>query len=137
MRKPEVKVLSDRKQEFMGEVYTLDYKKGYFRNRKTIAGKFRVKILHVELYISHFGEVPYGYEVHHHDEKKSHNVIKNLYCMTKGEHTSLHNLRRGHLPEATKIKMSNSAKLRWAREREKKEQEKLKDGMNGKKEQND
>lgn len=135
--KPAVKVLSARRQEFMGEVYTLDYKKGYFRNRKIIAGKLKVKILHVELYISHFGEIPYGHEVHHHNEDKTRNVIENLYCMTKGEHTTLHNLRRGKLPEATKIKMSNSAKLRWARERERKEQKKLKDDTNGKKEQND
>lgn len=40
------------------------------------------------------GKIPEGYDVHHINEIKSDNDVKNLECLLKGEHTRHHNLKR-------------------------------------------
>lgn len=75
-----VTVLSEKQQEFNGEVYWLCGK--YFQ-------RFG-KRLHRAVYEFHHGPIPKGGAVHHVDGNRHNNNIENLVLMGKGSHQSHH-----------------------------------------------
>jgi hypothetical protein len=81
----EVKIISDKIQEFNGERYWLC---GHYfsRNMK----KVKPRRLHREVWIYHFKNIPKGYHVHHRDENRSNNQIENLTLLKAGAHLKLH-----------------------------------------------
>lgn len=72
--------------EFRGLKYTVD-KNGYYR---CTVGRIKTKFLHQEVWRSHNGEIPNGYDIHHRDENKQNNCIENLECLSKADHTRLY-----------------------------------------------
>jgi len=75
-----VNVISDTKQEFMGEVY---YRCGYYFQRKG-------KRLHRAVWEAYNGDIPEGYHVHHMDGDRSNNQIENLALVPGIEHIANH-----------------------------------------------
>lgn len=51
--------------------------------------------IHRGCWEAHNGPIPEKYIVHHIDGNRLNNDIENLKCMTKNEHTKLHNNQRG------------------------------------------
>ena len=85
---------------------------GYYRCRKWIKGKSMVILFHRYIWEKYNGEIPKGIYIHHKDGNIENNNIENLESITSQEHSRLHN--KGRKPsKSTKIKMSNSAKIRW------------------------
>jgi len=66
---------------FNGEKYTRR-NTGYF-------GKTRGDraLLHRDVWCFHNGQIPDGYDIHHIDEDRENNIIDNLECLPKAEHT--------------------------------------------------
>ncbi len=77
----EVKVISDKVQEFNGERFYLCG--NYFQHKG--------KRLHVTVWKYHNGDVPKGCHVHHIDQNRSNNQIENLRLMAASKHLSEHN----------------------------------------------
>lgn len=69
---------------YNGEKYTLR-NNGYY-------GKTRGKrtLMHRDVWESHHGKIPQGWDIHHKDQNKMNNNIDNLECLTKSEHTRLY-----------------------------------------------
>lgn len=65
--------------------------RGYLRTYDREGKRQRV---HRICWEAHYGPIPEGHVVHHADEDRQNNAIENLVCMTHGEHSRLHNLRR-------------------------------------------
>ena len=70
--------------EFNGRKYSLK-ENGYLR----ATTKPRT-YLHDDVWEQHYGPVPPGWEVHHHDHDKLNNEPSNLRCLSKSAHASLH-----------------------------------------------
>lgn len=81
--------------EFDGERYTLDESNGYYRKTRADRAK-----LHRDMWRHHHGPIPDGWDVHHRDHDKTHNVIENLQCLPKDEHTRLHHLEAQEVMQA-------------------------------------
>lgn len=66
---------------FNGEKYTLR-NNGYY-------GKTRSKrtLMHRDVWEKTYGKIPEGWDIHHKDENKMNNDIRNLECLPKAEHT--------------------------------------------------
>lgn len=76
-----VVIISETCQRFNGVRYYLCGK--YFQNNGIR--------LHRVVWEHHRGPVPDGYHVHHRDEDRSHNGIRNLKLMKGGDHIAHHN----------------------------------------------
>lgn len=61
----------------------------YERTDKSVRPK-RTRRLHREVWISHRGPVPAGFDVHHIDHDLANNDISNLECLPHGRHKALH-----------------------------------------------
>lgn len=84
---------------FWGYVF-IKTPKGWVREHRFVWEKYR-------------GAIPKGMVVHHKDENKLNNKIRNLELLTRGEHQRLHNV--GAVRAAVvKVNMSTSAKKRNA-----------------------
>lgn len=95
---------------------------GYYLGNVSIPGrKHRYPMrAHVYVWISHNGEIPKGYHVHHKDENKANNDISNLELLSTKDHLSLHGLERAEqsrnnilnnvLPKAVKWHKSEASK---------------------------
>ena len=77
---PTVEVIDDIHQWFDGIVYSPNASGHYAR------GSF----LHRVVWSYCNGEIPDGYVIHHIDENKANNHIKNLQCLSVSEHTHCH-----------------------------------------------
>jgi len=44
----------------------------------------------VFLWIKNFGEIPYGYVIHHKDRNKLNDNINNLQCLSRKDHINIH-----------------------------------------------
>lgn len=73
--------------EYRGERYTRD-RRGYYRSTSE---RRHTKYLHHEVWRAHFGDIPVGHDIHHRDGDQTNNEPGNLQCLTKAEHTRLHN----------------------------------------------
>lgn len=73
-------VVSETKQEFMGEMYYLCG--NYFQKKG--------RRLHVAVWVSNFGDVPPKFHVHHRDGDRKNNNISNLVLLPAYIHLSLH-----------------------------------------------
>lgn len=69
---------------FRGEKYTLR-NNGYYG--KTTGDR---TLLHRDMWEHHIEKIPEGYDIHHINENKQDNQIKNFECINKCEHTRLH-----------------------------------------------
>lgn len=69
---------------FNGAKYTLR-NHGYYG--KTSGDR---ALMHRDMWEYHHGQIPAGWDVHHTDEDKQNNVIGNLECLPKAEHTRLY-----------------------------------------------
>ena len=56
----------------------------------TLSSNYKSYYIHRLVYEAFIGEIPKGYEVHHRDENKLNNSIKNLYLLTTEEHRKTH-----------------------------------------------
>ena len=56
----------------------------------TIDRTARHRLIHRACWEAYHGPIPDGHIVHHIDQDRLNNLIKNLACMTQGEHTRLH-----------------------------------------------
>ena len=75
-------------QVFNGHTYTLR-NTGYFG--RTNGAR---TLLHRDIWEFHNGPIPYGWDVHHKVEDRTHNDPSNLECLPKSDHTRLHHARR-------------------------------------------
>ncbi len=75
---------------------------GYYNNNSMNPTK-----LHIRIWIDANGPVPKGCVIHHKDEIKTHNDLDNLQCMTKAEHSRLHQLGKV-VSEVTISKLSKA-----------------------------
>lgn len=102
---PDPRVLSRTKQEFGGKRY---YLCGPYFQRDG-------KRLHVAVWEAANGKRPPGYEIHHVDENKSHNVLSNLECKPKEVHRSQHGKRFWETSRAFRknIKCAQDAAREW------------------------
>lgn len=71
----------------------------------------RWKQLHRHKWEKYRGPIPPGCVVHHKDEDKTNNALRNLVCLTRAEHAALHTKGR-QLTEEVKQVMSAKAKER-------------------------
>lgn len=70
--------------EFNGEKYTIGIH-GYYR--KTGGNR---NLMHRDVWEYYNSPIPKGWDIHHKDENKRNNDIKNLECLPKAEHTRLY-----------------------------------------------
>lgn len=70
--------------EFNDNRYTLRNTGYYGRTNKERS------LLHRDMWEHHNGPIPNGWDVHHKDANKGNNVIENLECLPKADHTRLH-----------------------------------------------
>lgn len=47
-------------------------------------------LLHRRMWEDAHGPIPDGWDIHHRDEDKAHNVLENFECLPKAEHTRLY-----------------------------------------------
>ena len=73
---------------FNGIRFTRDDSTGYYLSNSRIDGQR--KRLHVAVWEYYNGSVPEGHSIHHYDEDKSNNEIRNLVCLSKQEHARFH-----------------------------------------------
>lgn len=52
--------------------------------------KEKSRKVHILVYKTFVGDIPYGYEIHHKNHNRQDNRLENLECITKEEHTLLH-----------------------------------------------
>ena len=90
---------------------------GYYLGNVKIPGRKRHYPMraHVYVWISHNGEVPKGYHVHHKDENKANNDISNLELLSTEEHLSLHGLERAEQSRENIIKNVIPKAAEWHR----------------------
>ena len=69
--------------EFNGNKYTVR-NHGYLM--KTCEPR---TLLHRDLWESIYGAIPEGYDIHHKDGDKQNNVIENLQCLSKADHSRM------------------------------------------------
>lgn len=82
---------NNTKAEFNGRIYYLRKSQGYYYSpKKTESGVKGCDMLHRMVYMSVYGEIPTGYEIHHKDGDKSNNDISNLECLSVEEHREYH-----------------------------------------------
>lgn len=81
----------------------------YFRSS---AGKGNPKLLHREIWKSHYGEIPAGYLIHHKDGNPLNNSIENMECISKKEHNSIHVENRKNDVEFKKRRKKHLDKIR-------------------------
>jgi len=72
---------------FQGKRYFLRESQGYFYCHRR--GRIHM-LLHRMVWISHFGEIKNGYEIHHIDGNKNNNEIENLECLSIRQHKIHH-----------------------------------------------
>lgn len=78
---PQVEVIDETHQKFLGFVYRSE-PKGHF---------VRSQFVHRDVWQYYCGEIPSGdYEIHHIDHDKANNDISNLQLLTRTEHGKLH-----------------------------------------------
>lgn len=73
-------IIDDDHQSFNGIVYKKNHS-GHFAKDTRI---------HQAIWAFYYGEIPEGYQIHHIDENKNNNAIKNLQCVTASEHAQIH-----------------------------------------------
>lgn len=71
-------------QEYDGKKFTLR-NHGYY----SLTTSDRC-LMHRYIWEKEVGKIPDGWDIHHRDEKKFNNVIDNLECLPKAEHTRLY-----------------------------------------------
>jgi hypothetical protein len=76
-------------QTFNGIRYYRDGKTGYFR---TGNGPGPRDHMHVDIWRFHHGNIPHGWNVHHHDEDRSNNDYANLQALAPRDHKRIHNM---------------------------------------------
>ena len=69
---------------YNGYKFTISKSTGYYRC--TIPKMGRVS-LHRYVWETERGKIPEGYDIHHLDENKQNNIVDNLECLPKAEHT--------------------------------------------------
>lgn len=69
------------------------HRSGYVQLRKTIKGKNYDILEHIQVWQSHYGEKPKGYQIHHINENTLDNRIENLILLSPVEHGRLHSGR--------------------------------------------
>ena len=72
---------------FQGKRYYLRESQGYYYR---YAQKGEPSLLHRMVYISHYGEIKKGYEIHHKDGNATNNEIENLECLSIRKHNDRH-----------------------------------------------
>lgn len=72
--------------EFNGATYSVNPRTGYYRQTNGDRGH-----LHRHVWEFYNGSIPDGWDVHHRDENKRNNLIANLHCLPKPDHTRHHN----------------------------------------------
>lgn len=70
--------------DYNGRRYTLG-NHGYYR-----ATDGDRELLHRVVWMKERGPIPDGWDVHHIDHDKTNNLIDNLHCLSKADHTRLH-----------------------------------------------
>ena len=85
-------VMSDTKQTFLGEVYTL---RGRYYSRSTrkaerLAGMTANISLHVVVWENCHGKRPAGWHVHHINQNKEDNYLENLKGLSCSDHMKAH-----------------------------------------------
>lgn len=107
-----VRVLSSKRQVFLGIVYTLDSAGRYFSR-----GKRR---LHRVVWEHFNGPIPAGQHVHHIDENRAHNQIGNLQLLAAKSHLSEHMRQPGRKRKASDAlaKVARIAASAWHRSSE-------------------
>jgi hypothetical protein len=88
----DTKIISDTKQEFMGQTY---WRCGLYFQRYG-------KRLHRAVWEAHNGEIPEGWHVHHRDNDRSNNSIENLALMNGTAHLEYHSSMGDKLPRQRK-----------------------------------
>jgi hypothetical protein len=66
----------------------------------TVDGKRKKEYVHRKVWITHYGPIPSGWEIHHINGKRKDNRIENLVCLSHDDHEELH---RGDLADAMEI----------------------------------
>lgn len=83
----EITITSNGKtQIFQGKEYHLRESQGYFYKFT----KGTTSLLHRIVWISHYGEIKKGYEIHHINGDKNNNEIENLQCLSIRQHKEHH-----------------------------------------------
>lgn len=82
---------------FNGRSYTLGVN-GYYR-----ATSGDRAYLHRDTWVSHYGEIPEGWDIHHKDHDKTNNHIENLHCLSKSDHARLHAAEGGDANDSHRI----------------------------------
>lgn len=91
-------------QVFNGEYFSLDKKSGYWQNTRTR------ERMHRYVYKYYYGDIPFGFHIHHIDGDKSNNDISNLCLLTPEAHEKLHSEMR--TPEQRRKLKNNCDKIR-------------------------
>lgn len=74
---------------YNGLKFTISKTTRYYR--QTNSRKKHVS-LHCYIWECEVGPIPKGYDIHHEDFDRTNNVLSNLRCLPKAEHTRLHQL---------------------------------------------
>jgi len=73
---------------YAGRKFTIN-NMGYYRS----TDRKGTQLLHRYVWEMERGKIPKGYDVHHLDEDKTNNIITNLECLSKSEHTRKYSTR--------------------------------------------
>lgn len=68
---------------YNGRKFTIN-SNGYYRS----TDRKGTQLLHRYVWETERGKIPESYDIHHLDEDKTNNIITNLECLPKAEHTS-------------------------------------------------
>lgn len=88
---------------------------GYYLGNVKVPGRNRRYPMraHVYVWISHNGEIPKGYQVHHKDENKANNDISNLELLSTEDHLSFHGYKRSKQSRDNMIKTVIPKAAEW------------------------
>ena len=68
---------------YNGRKFTINHN-GYYRS----TDRKGTHLMHRYVWETERGEIPKGWDIHHLDEDKTNNIVDNLECLSKAEHTS-------------------------------------------------
>lgn len=118
---PKTKGLLGNQVVYDGHVFTRDKNTGYYLSAKPICNGKRIR-LHRYVWITTYGEIPPGFDVHHKDEDKGNNGPDNLNLMTNPNHMKHHMeiIMTDHVEERREkfLKHAHPAAAEWHRSEE-------------------